>query len=341
MSEGEMGTVQARDAEIPRPILLSTLPRHFDITYDCVPYAVGVYHNKAEAQAEATQRLMPFRLLYDGYPDRDWRLRDYPLSLWELMRASTGLDISLVDLAMACPDKCAEIPENGTFADVVGDDDRPCPDLANRLLVEGGGTTSWEKARLHGVPRYVVVNTGTGRGGRTKQAPPEVWKAVVSFLESDGVRAVQVGHARDERVEDAIDRRGLRLPLTCRLLQDALCVVTTESFPAYLSAGMDKSAVVLYGSTPMQVFTMGAGNVDLIHTEKGEGGEHVACPLGCCFRLPGYGDRCLLPKDEQRADGYCLNVPHPAEAARAVSALAKAVLQYQRGELPAQQEGRA
>ena len=316
IAEDEKGEIVVRQDAIPREVLLTSLRQAFFAIYDCVPYAVG--HHPFESGA-----LIPFRLLYDGHPDFDWRLRNSPLNIWEIMSASSGIEVTPADLSICCPVDCSKLPDDRAFIDVLGPDGQPAPKLGRRLLKEKGGIHLASKAKLKDMPDYVVLNTGAGRGGGTKKAPPEVWRAVVSYLEGAGIRSVQIGHKDDDKVEGAVDRRGLRLPLSCRIIRDALCMVTTESFPAYLAAGIGKAALVLFGSTPTQ-FSMGEVNCDLMAVAERDGAMRSACPMGTCFRVPGYGDKCPLPDKVGRDDGYCLNIPSPLEAAQAAEAMATA-----------------
>ena len=332
IAEDAKGEIVARQDAIPREVLLTAAAAQFsDWIYDCIPYVVGHY-------PFGTNHLSPFRLLYDGHPDFDWRLRNSPLNIWELMSASSGIEVTPTDLAICCPTDCTKLPDDRAFIDVLGPDDQPAPKLARKLLKAKGGTHLASRAQLKDVPDYVVLNTGAGRGGGTKKAPPEVWRAVVSYLEIAGIRSVQIGHTDDEKVDGAIDRRGLRLPLSCRLIRDALCMATTESFPAYLAAGLGTPACVLFGSTPTQ-FSMGECNCDLMHSAERDGAWRSACPMGCCFRAsPNYGDKCPLPDDVRRADGYCLNIPTPLEAAQAVAAMAKAARDLRDGTFTVDEE---
>ncbi len=317
-------TIGVIDASIP----IQALPRsilcgervagQFDLFFDTMPYPVGTYWNVwsdrsgmpaslGEYQGIADARLKPFRTLYDGHPLDNWRVRYDTLSQWDIMSASSGINVSEMDLF--APTECAPMPEQADLA-MFGPD-------ALAALTESAGVDNWERAKLSGVPRYVVIHTGVGRRSEIKLAPPQVFKAIVTRLGADGIRCVQIGGKGEALVDDAIDRRGLRLPLSARLMGGAIAFVATEGFIPYVGAGVGVPGVVLFGPTLPHVFGL-KGRLNLIGCKQD---GHVRCPAGTCFFGGGiwpageWGDKCPLGAKDNPAYPYCCNMATPAEAA--------------------------
>lgn len=309
---------------LSRRLLISALREQFTVLYDAVPYVVATYWNLytpaanaigpayADEQAKAEQRLAPYRILYDGHPHDTWRLKLEMMSQWELMSASSGYDVTPEDLM--APMECA-----------------PIPDGADEALRAHAGSDNFERAALHGVGKYVVVHNSAGQYAQMKQAPPEVFEAIVARLQADGVRAVQVGGKGETRIKDTIDRLGYRLPITCKLLQDAVVLVSIEGFLPYMAHAVGTRSIVLYGPTMPWTFGI-EGDMPLLRMQdkadsEGMGRHRAFCPAGTCFQgggwspSEGWATRCRVqaPAAEGEPSPCCLNFLPPAEAADLVS----------------------
>lgn len=328
-------------AAVEREPLIGDLRPHFDVLYDAIPYAVKAYWNlddpehadtltPCRTQLQADARLAPYRWLYDGYPEHDHRLTQRGASIWDVMAQTAGVDVSPLDLSLATPVECAPWPTEAELTTVLNEETLKPDGAIGLTTIRNSAASSDENLLDLGyVGDYVVVHNSAGRQGRTKCAPPHVFKAIVSFLETEGIRAVQVGKVGDQKLHDAvIDRRGIRLPLVNRIIGADACLgfIGIDSLPMYMAFGMGKPAVILWGSTRRDNFGLPQMlNLNLVRLETDRrGGVHPPCPLGCCFRMPGYGNRCLLPDNR---DGACLNIPAPEDAARAAVSFAT----HQRG----------
>ena len=315
---------------LSRRLLISRLGAQFDVLYDAVPYVVGTYwRDRPSEQAKADNLLAPFRILYDGHPHDTWRLKLEMMSQWELMSESSGYTVTPDDLL--APLECA-----------------PIPDGADEALVAHAGSDNWSKAALHSVPKYVVVHNSAGQYAQMKQAPPEVFEAIVARLKSEGVSAVQVGGAGEPRIKGAIDRRGYRLPITCKLLQDAVLLVCNEGFLAYMAHAVGVRSAVLYGPTMPWTFGIDGDAVLLRMRDKDDSAgatRHRAfCPAGTCFQgggwspSEGWGTVCRVQGRgaEGEAPPCCLNFLPPEQAAEQVSELVRVrIALNQAGVMPA------
>jgi len=283
-----------------RTHLRSELRSKFETFYDSMPFAVGVYPHWGNDREMRQNTLCAATVgdLYSGFPMSNWKLndRDEPFSWWELARMTTELDVRPEDLPV--PLECAPLPDDAEMRYF-----SPHPDSASRLEA---GVTNWERADVH-MPRYVVIHNGAGGRTQTKCAPIELFNGIVSRLAADGVRCVQVGTANEPLVKNAIDRRGLRLPLTARLMKESLGLVAVEGFLQYIAAGLRIPAAIFFGPTPYSLFAM-PSNLNML-TGK--------CPQGRCFWLHNrWGERCVAQGPE---GGPCLNLPSADSAAEPVA----------------------
>jgi len=323
--------MQAVDKE---PLIQDLVP-HFDVVFDTIPYAVGTFWNvlgrepvdgfldkvelRALEQAKADQLLAPFRWLYDGYPELDWRLRSRTFNIWEVMARTSGIDVDPWDLSLATPIECAPWPDEAELTTCVN----PKGDLDGAIgletIKEKTASSDESYLDLGYVGDYVMVHNSAGRSGRTKIAPPSVFKAIVAFLESEGIRSVQIGQKGEQKIADTvIDRRAVRLPLVNQIMArpDCLGLIGIDSLPPYMAQGMGKPAMVLWGSTMRTAFGL---PMHLNHTQLIREGDTLRppCPIGTCFRMPGYGHWCLLDKSQNETPQHCINTLPPEDAARA------------------------
>lgn len=280
---------------VPREMVVARLLPRFDVLVDAVPYAVRVYSRE---DAENARRIEPFRIFYDGHPEMRALLRDRPYSVWDLAALTTGLEVS--PGGVIAPLECAPWP--------TAEELEPFGEGAVDVLKTYAGCGAPGDIRLEGVGKYVTVHNGAGRHSRTKMAAPAVFEAIVQRLDARGVKCVQVG-VKDEDTEPAIagavDRRGLRLPLTVEILRRGLTFVDVEGFLPIIAAGCNMLGVVLFGPTPPQTFGM-EHNVNCIRLKNGR----PPCPYGVCFaRNDAWGDVCAA------GHKYCANIPEPGEAA--------------------------
>ena len=320
---------------LPRPLLVARLRKQFDVVFDCVPYAVGTYWNldrqarrgdpmyaepNADDQLRADQCLAPFRSLYDGYPFANACLRVREqfggLNQWEILAESSGLSVGADDLQCAIPMELAPWPtpeQLGMSVAAVQDgvfEFSPAEGL--KSLKAHAGSADWSKTKFAGKQPYVVVGNSAGQGGSLKEAPVAVFKAIVAALKQKKVRCVQVGGPNDPLIEGTVDRRGLRLPLSAKLVQDAIGVITIEGFLPYVAAGVGTPSMVLFGPTMMSTF-MFEGNLNLVKTEPRVGGQlDVPCPYGSCFWMTGgWGEHCMADPEWTE----CVNFITPMRAA--------------------------
>ena len=272
-----------------------------------------------QMQYDADQLLAPFRWLYDGYPELDWRLRSRTFNIWEVMARTSGIDVDPWDLSLATPIECAPWPDEAELTTCVN----PKGDLDGAIgletIKEKTASSDESYLDLGYVGDYVMVHNSAGRSGRTKIAPPSVFKAIVAFLESEGIRSVQIGQKGEQKIADTvIDRRAVRLPLVNQIMArpDCLGLIGIDSLPPYMAQGMGKPAMVLWGSTMRTAFGL---PMHLNHTQLIREGDTLRppCPIGTCFRMPGYGHWCLLDKSQNETPQHCINTLPPEDAARA------------------------
>lgn len=316
--------------QVPRRIAVGVLRKCFDVLYDAVPYAIGTYYNPEPTasglvdhtpmQMEMNERLKPFLDFYLDHPLSGWKWKFEPYSQWDMMSASSGIQVDEEDLIP--PFDLADVPKDIAIADMEGKAQNPAELAA--LLLSKGGSPSWEKAKLKDVPRYIVVHNGTSPLCDIKQAPPDVFKAIISRLKADGIRCVQVGYKDDvhePKMKDVIDRRGFRLPITTRLISEAIALVDIEGFLPYVARSMNKASVVLFGPTPVHTFVL-TESIPLVNQGAAGG---MACPVGTCFwgggfsRAERWAARCPLGEEHNPQYPHCANFMEPAKAAEIVA----------------------
>ena len=313
----------------PEAVVAFCVP-HCDVVFDVRPYAVVTYFNvnadhprrrmQIREQVAADQRLKPFQQIALAHPLDNWRLRNVGLSQWDLMSLSTGISVSELDLL--APLECAPLPEHCPFPLAQGSDDA-------------------EKA-MRGLRKrpYAVLHNSAGAGSRTKCAPPAVFEAVVAALAEAGVVSVQIGGLGDDLIDGCEDRRGYRLPVGNRLIQDALCVVAVEGFIPFMSAALGTPTVVLFGPTQPHTFglaSMRQGQevpwLSLVRLIADPTiGARVPCPVGTCFWGGGFSwgegwaAECPMGKQGNGSYPWCANFLKPDEAAEQVSAFVAPLL---------------
>ncbi len=300
--------------------LMQVLLPHCDVLYDAMPLAVKTYWHEADVgiQFICDNCLAPYRILYDGHPFDNWRLK-YLLKTWaELASETTGLDVKASDLACAAPVECAPPPEA---------EELPPWDTVDALMARSGSTDAGAAAVTEGLP-YVVIHTGAGGDCAVKVMPKTVADAIVKRLEADGFPCVQVGVNGEQALATAWKRMSLRLPLTNRLIKGAIALVDNEGFLAHMAAGLGTSAAILFNVTPYEVYGFG-GNKNIVPgvgkwtaedgVDKRLVGQLRRCPMGTCFWGggwtfgEGWGQGCRMGLRE------CVNWPRPAEAAEIVA----------------------
>jgi len=331
----------AIDAHIPlhffgRRLLVSWLGSAFDVLFDCVPYAVGTYWKRVPEdgvagvslvtfqQMLADNALKPWLDLYTAHPVENWKLIKASYNVWQIMSASSGIDVDERDLIP--PLELAPFPTELRLAGVD-------PSLAVEKMQLGQGETDWKLAVASG--RYVTVHNSAGGSAGMKTAPPAVFDAIVSRLAADGVRAIQVGHGDEQKIKGAKDKRGLRLPLSARLMAGAIAHIDIEGFLQHVARSVDTRTFMLVGPTPYYLFRNDVTEsfVELIEREQG---PSTPCPLGCCFQSSsGWAKRCALGEENNPNWPYCMNMVSPAKAAEAA---AQFVRETEEKKLPTLQE---
>lgn len=307
------------------PLIQDVLPS-FDVVFDTIPYAVGTCWNPDPAdgitwrylcfQQNADQLLAPFRWLYDGYPELDWRLNARSFNVWDIMARTSGIDVTPWDLSYATPLECAPWPDEAELTTCLNEDGELDGAIGLKTLMNSAGSDDPKHLDLGYVGDYVVVHNSAGHGGQTKTAPACVFKSIVTFLECEGIRCVQIGRKGEAKLADSvIDRRGLRLPLVNRIMERRECLglIGIDSLPPFMAMGLGKPAMVLFGSTARTAHGL-PNELALVRLDAKT--LRPPCPLGLCFRMPGYGPRCMLGKDANEDPLHCLNTLPPEDAGR-------------------------
>ena len=266
------GTIDAHVSihPVPRAMLLNALRERFDVVYDAAPIPVGTYC-KAELrdeQWEADQRLKPWMNVYAGHPLEGYGLVKDGMPWWDIMSATTGLDVNPHSLALATPVECAPYPDPQEIP----------PGNSVAGLKENSGSELWEKAVVKD-SRYVLLHAGTGPGCPNKLPSVAWFETVVAALDKAGFRSVQVGTDGETKIKGTINRLGYRLPVVNRLGQGAVALVDSEGLLNYEAFGLGLPAAVAFGPTPTSLFAL-PGNLNLIGLDE-EG--RAACPMGACF----------------------------------------------------------
>jgi len=263
--------------------VLEILRAECDVVYHMPGYVAAIYRNGDVANAAKLHYTVPGEnsghqlfCFYYGFP---WSQRWLTSWQWDLLSLSTGLTVSPWDMC---------------FSDKMpGIDLRRAPESVARERAKA----SWERARLRGVRRYVVVHNSAGGGGRVKQIPPATFEAAIRACKKAGFRVVQVGRRQEERWPGVIDRRGFRWPITGRLIREADAYLGPEGGLAYLAALFGTPAFIFFGPTPRSVFDF-PNNVRVNTQDK--------CSP-CWWSAPGWAHRC------RRGYEWCQNMPSPQE----------------------------
>ena len=300
--------------------LLAALRGHCDVLYDAMGVAVGEHHrDDVAAQHEADRRLAPYRILYDGYPEDNWRLKSAERSWAGFMAETTGLPVDIRDLALAASVECAPHPDTAEV---------PPWDTLTDLVARSGSDDADAATVTPGLP-YVVIHAGAGARCANKVMPKAVADAIIRALESKGFPCCAVGNRGDLALPTAWKRMSLRLPLVNRLIQGAVCLVDSEGFLPHMANGLGTPAAVIFSITPGEVYGLpdnknilpGMGRwtaKDALRPELK--GSPRRCPAGTCFWGGGWtytdnwADGCRLGLPE------CYNWPRPEEAAECVTA---------------------
>ena len=264
--------------EFPRTSMVPLLLSHYDTVYDAMPVAVGI-HTRGDGLDVGM--LSCYAELYYGYPEMNRKLHAHGKSWWEIMSDTTGLTIEPKHLKFAVPHECAPIPAESELP----------PPFAGRDARMKGESDDPKQAMLPPGGTYVTFNTSAGPRCRVKLAPPDVWIAIFDHLANLGIQVVQVGSASDWPqnneaykgvAEKIINRTGLRLPLTVRLMEQSIAYIGNEGFLHYLAAGLGLPAVALFGPTPQGVYAF-PGNLNL---QRRLGNGRLACladPPSCLW----------------------------------------------------------
>jgi len=317
-----------------RGSLIATLRPHCQTLYDAMPIVVREYSRDAAVQAEADNRIAPYGAIYHGFPFDNWRLIYASMGWWDYMHETAGVPIDAKslsdDLFCAAPTECSPLPDP---------DDLP-PGKDVDVLASDSGSDDEAMAVIQDSRPYAVIHSGAGFGSVNKIAPKAVTDAIIRTLESKGVPCVQVGLDGEQDFRVAYRRKGLRLPLTNRLIQNALVLVDNEGLLPYMAQGLAVHAAVLFSVTPYNLYGL-PGNLAVVpglskwqakdklpDRYKGLIGHPRRCGNATCFwggdgwwthpngwcwqcRAPLYG----IPNPEWPA---CINFPRPRDAADAV-----------------------
>ncbi len=331
---------------VPRRMFIPWLRERFDVVFDVtgvavaaywdiggVPLAIGAEDPFAthwafqHRQKRADMALRPFLDIYSGHPWDNWRLIYEPYSQWEIMAASSGIPVDPLDLIP--PLECAPIDDEMFQLSWIDGSVQSTKD-AGKFVRERAGCSLWEKSRVRDC-KYVVVHNSVGGGQRMKEAPPEVFAAIVKRLKDDGIKCVQVGGKDDARMEGTVDRRGHRLPMVAKLIGESVGVVAVEGLLPYIARSMNKMCMVLFGATPVETYSID-GFVNLVHRNSIGA---PACPIKSCFAGGGgytlhehWDKTCCLsghPMVNNREVRHCLNMPFAEEAAENAAAMVKRI----------------
>jgi len=258
--------------------LLPVLCVLFDIVYHAM-YVVKGFARDPELQGQLDTYLdtSGLRPIYDGMPQSLNALGEIGLSQWDLMSASSGIEVTPEDMYL--PLDVLPVGEMGKY--LTGD--AGC-----------GGST---RASLNGVGRYVVVHNTPGARAVTKAIPFDTMQAAIDVLADHGLRAVQVGTKAETRYKNVVDRRGLRWPLTAQVMQGAAFLLGLEGGLAYMAHCTRTPAVILFGCTPPPVFGF-EGNTNVCMNR---------CP-SCFWGWPGWHAKCIREK-QNPAYPFCENMP--------------------------------
>jgi len=321
-----------KPSRMHRGDLLAALRGHCDVLYDAMGVAVGEHHrDDLAAQHAADRRLAPYRILYDGYPEENWRLKGAERPWAGFMAETTGLPVDIRDLALAAALECAPPPDDGEV---------PPWDTLDDLVARSGSADVEAAAVTPGLP-YVVIHAGAGARSNNKVMPKAVADAIIRALESKGFPCCSVGNPGDLALPTAWKRMGLRLPVVNRLIQNAICLVDNEGFLPHMASGLGIPAAVLFSITPGEVYGL-PGNKNILPglalwTAKDAlrpelKGMPRRCPAGTCFwgggwtYADGSGESCRLGL------AACCNWPRPEEAAECVTAFVTEVYGKKRKE---------
>ena len=281
----------------PRQLAIPALANVFQTVYDAVPYPIGQFTRKGPV----LRNMGFYKSLYETHPYMNNVLRLLPFNQWEIASQTLGFHVDELD--MIAPTTLAPNPEGPEWEHLCEGQCDPNDMLVAMLArspyyVWGAGTM------VSG--RYVVVHNSTGGGHAVKCADPAVFQAVRARLIADGVECVQVGDIADAAIEGAVDRRGMRLALTCQLIAGALAVVSVEGFIPYLGIAKRRPTVVLSGPTP-------AGFFDCASVTTLAAG---LCP-SCFWRHEKWGERCWAGHER------CVNFVPPDMVAETVAGVVK------------------
>lgn len=133
----------------------------------------------------------------------------------------------------------------------------------------------------HGADRFMSGHDGLS----TKNLPDATWADVASRCRAAGIITVQVGEAREPRVNGVdVDLRGKSsFSQTATILKYASAHLDTEGGLVHLARSMGTKAVVAFGPTPVQFFGY-AGNFNMQPNDCGN----------CWWISPSWARRCPL-----------------------------------------------
>ncbi|MFW6159494.1 MAG: glycosyltransferase family 9 protein [Planctomycetota bacterium] len=193
----------------------------FDVFYR-VGYVVEAWYwrlsegegDAAEEQRQADLHLQPFRRFAAKFPTSSAGIRELQMTQWEVMRRSSGLDVSEDDLAI----------ETGE-----------CPEWLSRK-------------------RCAVVHNMCGGMALAKSAPMSVFSRLIAELGKRRVRCVQLGAPNDPAIPGAKDFRGLPIRDSAEVLRRATLLIDVEGGLGYIARAVGTRRACFFGPTPPELF---------------------------------------------------------------------------------------
>jgi len=263
---------------------LEMLREQCEIVYHMPGYAVRTHIQKGFNDAEqkrANLCLEPYKSLYFDWPKSNQQLCH--VSQWDVMSDTVGFRVEPTDFFVS--ERLAEIGDEHMSMGMLRDE----------------AVRSAERGALHGVGKYVVVHNTGGGGSVTKHIPDDVFQAGIDTISALGYRVVQVGAKSEKKYKRVIDRRGLRWPLSVRLMNGADAYFGLEGAMAYVAFACGTRSLVAYGSTPEGVFAF-PGSIAL---------NAQPC-RACWWATDDWSSKC--------AEGHasCANMPSAAAISAAI-----------------------
>lgn len=188
--------------------------REFDLFYE-VGYCVRTYAwLDLDLQHRADLCLRPFEKFAANFPTTSVGIESTGLTQWQLMAATSGLDVSEDDPAIQ-PGKLPRRLKDATF---------------------------------------VAVHDMAGGTALAKSAPLQTMIDLCAALKAAGLRAVQVGAANDPPIRTAEDFRGLTINGTAAVIKAARMLVDIEGGLGYVARAVGTRRACFFGPTPPELF---------------------------------------------------------------------------------------